>query len=66
MPASDRHEKEAEEVRRLFAALGEIYARAAAAVPSASSFDSNTQGRIGKERAEASAVIQRIRQIHGL
>jgi len=65
MTASDRREQAAEEVRRLFAELREIYARAAA-VPSALPSDSNIHGRIGEERVKASAIIQRIREIQGL
>lgn len=59
-------EKKAEELRRLFAELGEIYQRAAAAIPTVFSPDSDTHGRIGEERAKASAVIQRIRELQGL
>jgi hypothetical protein len=66
MTTSGRDEKAAEEVRRLFAELGEIYARAAAAVPSPLSSDLNTHGRIGEERIKASAIIRRIREIQGL
>jgi len=66
MTTNDRYEKSAEEVRRLFAELGEIYARAAAAVPSSPSMDFDTHGRIGEERLKASAIIRRIREIQGL
>lgn len=66
MIPSTSAEKKAEELRRLFAELGEIYQRAAAAVPTGFSPGSDTHGRIGEERAKASAVIQRIRELQGL
>lgn len=66
MISSANAEKTAEELRRLFAELGEVYQRAAAAVPSEYIPDTGTHGRIGEERIKASAIIRRIREIQGL
>ena len=66
MAAINNREKSAEEVRRLFAELSEVYARAAEAVlPLPSISDANAAARFIELKNRASAIIQRIREIEG-
>ena len=60
--ATDVHERQAAEIRRLFAELGEAYARAAALMEAGDT----PQGQIGQERRKASAIMDRIREIQDI
>jgi hypothetical protein len=62
----DKNESAAQEIRRLFAELGEVYAHAEEATSSTAYISGGITGRMGEERSKASSIISRIRQLQGL
>lgn len=61
---ADRADQDRAEIKRLFSELGEIYERAREGVTAPST--TSVILHVREERAKASAIIKRIREIQGL
>jgi hypothetical protein len=64
--AKDSHDKNAEDVLRLFAELDQAYQRAAEAASPAFATDTSNRGKLLDEGNKALAIIRRIREMDGL